>query len=342
MKEKNSRAPATREDDLIEMMKTLLGDSARRVPLGIGDDCAVIGPGPRGTDLLLTTDLLVERTHFQLEWAAPYQIGWKSLAASVSDIAAMGGRPTAAVISIGVRARNRDYFIKSFYEGLSAAADKYGVAVAGGDTVRSELVVVNVTLLGEVARGKAITRKGARPGDIIFITDTCGDSRAGLEILQAAAAAKQKRIEPYMKRLTEYHLTPAPSIDAGLAAAASGAVTAMMDLSDGIAADLPRLCKRSLAGARVRAADFPLSPDFIKWCESSGKPASELALLGGEDYNLLIAADPKKADNLIELVEELGIRITAVGEIAPRKEGLTLAGADGAPLPWPDSGFLHF
>ncbi|MFA6451615.1 MAG: AIR synthase related protein, partial [bacterium] len=139
MDDKNIRSSAEREDDLIEMMKTLLGDSARRIPLGIGDDCAIIGPGPRNTDLLMTTDLLVERTHFQLDWTAPYQLGWKSLAVSVSDIAAMGGRPTSAVISIGLRARSRAYFIKSFYEGIRAAADKYNVSIAGGDTVRSEL-----------------------------------------------------------------------------------------------------------------------------------------------------------------------------------------------------------
>jgi thiamine-monophosphate kinase len=332
----------TGEDDLIEMMKTLLGDSARRIPLGIGDDCAIIGRGPQDTDILITTDMLVEGTHFKLEWASPYQIGWKSMAASVSDIAAMGGRPTSAVVSIGVRARGRDYFIKSFYEGIRAASDTYGVAIAGGDTVRSDVVAVSIAMLGEVAHGKAVTRKGARPGDTIFVTGTCGDSLAGLDILNFFSGKQGKRPLPYQKQLTERHLKPEPSIKAGLAAAASGAVTAMMDLSDGIAADLPRLCKRSLVGAKVNSYNIPVSNDLITWCDETGRTASEYALLGGEDFNLLIAADPKKTNCLLELIEELGMNITAIGEITSRKQGLALLSADGSPLPWPDTGFQHF
>ncbi len=342
MAEKPGVPRASREDELIELMKTLLGDSARSLPLGIGDDCAIVGRDARNMDILLTTDLLVERTHFRLEWMSPYQVGWKSLAASVSDIAAMGGRPTAAVISLGVRARNRDYFIKSFYEGLRAAAEKYGVAVAGGDTVRSDSAIVNVTLLGEVAHGRAVTRKGARPGDLLFVTDTCGDGPAGLDILETVFKSGKKRTEPYQKRLIGRHLTPEPSVEAGLAACASGAATAMMDLSDGAAADLPRLCRRSGVGARVNALGFPVSPDLLKWCEKSGKQPHDFAVAGGEDYNLLIAADPNNADRLVDTIESLGIRITQIGEITPRADGLMLLGPEGLPLPWPDAGFSHF
>ncbi|MFA6451361.1 MAG: AIR synthase-related protein [bacterium] len=209
-------------------------------------------------------------------------------------------------------------------------------AVGARDLARGEV------LLGEAAHGRAITRKGAKPGDIIFVTDSCGDSRAGLEILQDGVALKQKWFEPHMKRLTECHLKPEPSVDAGLAASASGAVNAMMDLSDGLAADLPRLCKRSLVGARIRAADLFISQDLAQWCEETGRKAFDYALLGGEDYNLLMAADPLKTDALFDLVETLGIRLTAIGEIAPRDEGLNLLGPDGEILPWPDAGFDHF
>lgn len=350
---KHSRKETT-EDELIERIKSLLGEPAGgKVALGIGDDAAILAPGRGGTDVLVTTDLLVEGTHFSLEWASPYQIGWKALAASVSDIAAMGGRPTAAFVSVGVRKRNRDYFIESLYQGINACAERYGVAVAGGDTVRSDLAVVNVALLGEVAHGRAIPRKGARPGDALLVTSTCGDSAAGLASIRLKTA-KVMKMTPAMRLLADRHLTPEPSVEAGLAAAASDAVTAMMDLSDGLAEDLPRLAKRSGVGAAVRAADIPVSPELLEYCsmwpespntrpeDRTFKEPVDFALEGGEDYNLLIAADPAKAQNLVLLISNLGIPITPIGEITPRAAGITLTGPDGAQRKWPKSGFRHF
>jgi thiamine-monophosphate kinase len=353
---KDEKLKKMSEDALIERMKVLLGESGRGVAVGIGDDAAVISQPRCELDTLITTDLLVEGTHFRLDWASPYQIGWKSLAASVSDIAAMGGRPTAAVISIGVRPRYGDYFVESLYEGIRACAERYGVTIAGGDTVLSEkAAVINVALTGTVARGRAVLRKGARPGDVLLVTSTCGDSAAGLHIL-GATDGNRKNMTPVMRDLAARHLKPEPSVEAGLAAAASGAVTAMMDLSDGLARDLPRLAKRSVVGAVVRATDIPVSPELAAFCERMNPIEYdekkelfelpyypfELAMSGGEDYNLLMAADPDKADGLISLIGSLGIPITRIGEIVPQSDGLTLITPDGEPHSWPETGFSHF
>mgnify|MGYP001448927556 CR=1 FL=1 len=328
------------EDALIERMKTLLGDPVRDVPLGIGDDCAVIGIGGGDTDLLVTTDLLVEGTHFRLEWSSPYQVGWKAVAANVSDIASMGGRPTFAVVSIGLRARSRDYTVESLYEGISAAARRYGVTVVGGDTVLAERLTVNVALLGEVRRGRALMRKGARPGDLLFVTGTCGDGAAGLDVL---GTVPREDIGPtFMRRLVEAHLKPDPCIEAGVAAASTGAVTAMMDLSDGLAADLPRLALRSGIGARVSSGAVPVSFEMIKWCKRAGRDPLELALGGGEDFNLLMAVKPERADSFAAMVEHAGVPVTEIGRAVPREEGLCLVDENGQARDWPAPGFEHF
>jgi thiamine-monophosphate kinase len=310
------------------------------VRVGIGDDAAVLSEGAGDSETLVTTDLLVEGVHFNLEWASPYQVGWKAAAASVSDIAAMGGRPTAAVVSIGVRPRAREYFVKSLYEGIAAACERYGVVVAGGDTVRSDKAVVNIAMLGRVMKNRAILRKGAVPGDIILVTDTCGDSAAGLEILKTFP--KTEITTPFMKRLVARHLVPEPSLAAALAASASLGPTAMMDLSDGLAADLPRLASRSGVGAVVFEEKIPTSPDLRAWARRTNAPFASLAVRGGEDFNLLITASASKIDEMERNIESAGARSTRIGEIVSRERGITLVSSSGENLSWPNASFLHF
>ncbi|HOX28084.1 MAG TPA: thiamine-phosphate kinase, partial [bacterium] len=293
-------------------------------------------------DTLITTDILVEGTHFKLDYSSPWQIGWKSLAASVSDIAAMGGRPTYAVVSIGIRPRNRAYTVESLYEGIRAAADKYGVSVIGGDTVQSRLIVVNVTLMGEVPKGGAVTRKGAKPGDLIFVTGTCGDGKAGLEALAVCAELGNKRKEQFLQILAQRHLAPEPSLAAGMAARASGAASAMMDLSDGLSSDLPRLCERSKVGAIINISDVPLSEEVKIWAESFGRDPNRIALQGGEDYNLLITAHPEKAPLLVDAIRSANVRITPIGVILQRERGLLVLGRDGTETNLPKPEFEHF
>jgi len=328
------------EDALIERIKTILGPPGPPVRVGIGDDAAALCESADDSETLVTTDLLVEGVHFNLEWASPYQVGWKAIAASVSDIAAMGGKPTAAVVSVGARPRAREYFIKSLYEGIAAACERYGVVIAGGDTVRSDRAIVNIAMLGRARKNRAILRKGAAPGDIILVTETCGDSAAGLEILKSFP--KSEISAPFMRRLVAKHLAPEPSLAAALAASASLAPTAMMDLSDGLAVDLPRLTARSGVGAVIHEEKIPTSPDLRAWARRSDVSFASFAVRGGEDFNLLITASASKVDDLERNIESAGTRATRIGEIVSRERGITLVSSSGEILPWPEASFLHF
>jgi len=335
----NPRGRQPAEDELIELVKAVLGGAQAGAAVTIGDDAAVLRHPAAGEDLVVTTDMLVEGTHFRLEWSSPFQAGWKAMVASVSDIAAMGGRPAWAVVSAGVRARSRENFVKHMYEGIRAAAEKYGVTVAGGDTVRSDTTVINVAMGGTVVRDRALLRRGAKPGDILAVTGTCGDGAAGLEILGDKG---KKNLSPVEKALVDRHLAPATSVEAGLAAAASGAVTAMMDLSDGLAADLPRLAARSGCGAVVRTADLPLSRELADYCRPRGADPVKYALSAGEDFNLLMAVDKGKFEVLLALAESAGAGISAVGQVLGRSAGLKLLTRDGKTQPMPAPGFDHF
>ncbi len=327
------------EDALIEMMRAQLGSPSRHAVLGMGDDAAILAPPSAGHEILITTDLLVEGTHFKLEWSSPYQAGWKAMAASVSDIAAMGGRPTYAVVSIGVRARNRANFIRGMYDGIKAAAERYRVAVVGGDTVRSDRTVINVTMLGEAATGAAVRRCFAKPGDYIYVTGVCGDSAAGFEIL----SRKEKKTDIRNEiELIRRHLAPEPVPEAGIAAAASGAAAAMMDLSDGLAIDLPRMMKSSSCGAIVRTGDIPVSKELVRYCRKNEKDPLDFALRGGEDFNLLIAARPALAEILEAAVEGAGVSAHRIGEVTDTAVGIMLQNGDGKLFPYKADSFKHF
>lgn len=335
MAEKKRRAG---EDELISIIRSSINATSGNVVAGIGDDTAVLKLPKGDCELLFTADMLIEGTHFSTAWSSPYQVGWKAVAANVSDIASMGGRPMSAVVSVGIREKNRETVAKHLAEGIAAAARKYGVDIVGGDTVRAEKMTVNVAMTGQVAKGRAIMRIGAKPGDIIFVTGCCGDSAAGLAILNKKGKNDLNRIE---KLLTDRHLAPEPSLEAGLAAAASSVVTAMMDLSDGLATDLPRLAERSGAGAVLRIGNLPVSSELWQWSGAAGEDSCEYAFAGGEDFNLLMTAPPQGASMLQNLMAAAGIQLTAVGEIVEGRE-LKVINKNEKISDWPDKGFRHF
>ena len=273
--------------------------------VGIGDDCAVIPLSPEtggapASDLLVSTDMLVEGTHFLMEDISPRQLGWKSAAVNISDIAAMGGKPIATFLSLALRKTLPEQWMQEFMEGYNGISEKFGAALLGGDTTCSpDRICINVAVLGTCPRGKARLRSAARPGDLVCVTGTLGDSAAGLRLILGG----QKGAAP---RLMDRHYTPTPRVEEGLALSCLPGVHAMMDISDGVGSDLRHILDESGVGARIDTGKLPISKELQALCSEKGWDPKELALSGGEDYELLFTMDPQETPD---------IPYTVIGEI---------------------------
>ena len=273
--------------------------------VGIGDDCAVIPLSPEtggapASDLLVSTDMLVEGTHFLMEDISPRQLGWKSAAVNISDIAAMGGKPIATFLSLALPKTLPEQWMQEFMEGYNGISEKYGAALLGGDTTCSpDRICINVAVLGTCPRGKARLRSAARPGDLVCVTGTLGDSAAGLRLILGG----QKGAAP---RLMDRHYTPTPRVEEGLALSCLPGVHAMMDISDGVGSDLRHILDESGVGARIDTGKLPISKELQDLCIKKGWDPRELALCGGEDYELLCTMDPQETPD---------IPYTVIGEI---------------------------
>lgn len=271
---------------------------------GIGDDCAVL-PQHSGLRTLVSTDMLVEGTHFLLEDITPYRLGWKSAAVNISDIAAMGGKPVATFLSLALPSKGDSCvdaeWMDEFIRGYKAVSDIFGVALLGGDTTSSGMgLCINVTVLGEAAPDRIKTRDAARVGDLVCVTGPLGDSGAGLGIVLARTAhngTADASVTPVaydsgLETLVTRHYEPMPCVREGLVLGACPAVHAMMDISDGIASDLRHILKASGVGAEIDTAALPLSAELQEYCERNALDATEFALASGEDYQLLFTMDP--------------------------------------------------
>lgn len=311
MATKNNPAMANGEFGFIEKIKKLFGTTEGLV--GIGDDCAVIPMGE--SDLLVTTDMLIEGVHFLRSDATPEQVGYKSVAVNLSDIAAMGGRPIGTFLSIALPKDAQGEWAERFMEGFAEISRHYGVPLLGGDTTSSlRDVAVNVAVVGTCPHGKAILRSGARVGDTIFVTGPLGDSGAGLKLLLEKAERT-----PEEDFLVERHYTPTPRLGEGLALAATGLVGAMMDISDGIASDLGHILKASGVGARVELDALPTSEQLERVCERKGWSAFEIAASAGEDYELLLTASEEITQMVDFPLYPIGKIIDGGAEIEWRK-----------------------
>ena len=301
---------------------------------GIGDDAAVLEFTP-GALVLATCDMLVEGRHFLRQHITPYQLGRKALAVNLSDIAAMGGTPRHVLVSIGLPPDLGVEFVEGIYEGMKGLAAATSVNIVGGDTVRSpERVIVAVAVLGAVARGKAITRAGARTGDLVCVTGTLGASAAGLALLAAGEASAE------FVAVVRAHTRPEPPVEAGVALAEAGLATAMIDLSDGIASDLGHLARRSGVGASVAAERLPIARVTREAARALGEDPIRWALHGGEDYELLFTVPPERFRAVPPLLAPLGVVATIVGEVGG--EGVRLRAPDGSERPLTPAGFRHF
>lgn len=303
---------------------------------GIGDDAAAtLLDGERC--LLSSVEMLVEGVHFSLTYTPPHTLGRKSISVAVSDIAAMGGVARYILLSIGVPQREgMDLsFFKDFYRGVKEATEAYDLRLIGGNISSSgERLVVGVTVLGEVERQKVVLRSGARLGDRIFVTGTIGDSALGLRLLK-------KGIEngPYEEAIKK-HLNPLPRLKEGKGLAERGIVTAMIDISDGLLADLGHILEESGLGARVYMSQLPLSRAMRSYLEEHPQDRL-LPLKGGEDYELLFTAPPSAEERIKELSAETCCPITCIGEVVSREEGMLILDEDGKPLHIDKGGFDH-
>lgn len=291
---------------------------------GIGDDCAVI-PQQTGLDSLFSTDMLIEGTHFLLEHADPYRLGWKSAAVNLSDIAAMGGKAVASFLSFALPGDLPEGWVSQFISGYKDISELFQCPLMGGDTTRSlDRLCISVTVLGESKSGQAKLRSSAEEGDLICTSGFIGDSAAGLDCILSHTADT-----PLTEALIRRHYLPMPRIKEGLALAQIEGVHAMMDISDGIGSDLRHILKASQKGAVIDCRKLPISEETRQYCSLSGKDPLEFALSGGEDYELLFTISP-------DAEKDLTINHFVIGEIV-RGEGVSWQGTDKDYL-----GFRHF
>jgi thiamine-monophosphate kinase len=299
----------------------------------VGDDAAVLDI-PAGRQVVVTTDMLVENIHFRRDWGDAYSIGWKAAAANLSDLAAMGAEPGYAFIALGVSEEDTVEGLERLYDGFSDCLNRYGARLAGGDTSASpQGLVVSVTLLGTVEAGRALTRTGARIGDALLVTGTLGNAAAGIRLLETLGAAKAERTH---RDLVNAYRRPPPRVPAGRAAAATGKVRAALDLSDGLAGDLVKLCAASGVGARIERARLPLSDGLRAAATELGQDPAALSLSGGEDYELLLSVPVSDVEAVQAATAAVGVPCTVIGEIA--RSGLRVIEPDGTETDLADAG----
>lgn len=310
----------------------------RTVVLGIGDDAAAFKVS-EDNFVLITCDMLIEGHHFILNKITPWQLGYKSLAVNLSDIAAMGGVPRHSVISIGWPDYVDLAYTENFYDGFKELAGQFGVNILGGDTVKAPQLVINVTVIGEIDR-YPITRKGALPGDVIAVTGRLGASGAGLDLIRSEDALAILPGDVY-RNLTNAHLIPVPRMLEARVLAASGSVTAMIDISDGLASEINHIAAESNVGAIIYADLLPVDGDTKLAGEKLNKDYRQWALFGGEDYELLFTLPAAKVSSIRDALGDQGVGFTIIGDVCPKKTGVLLASKDGK-TPLHGHGYNHF
>jgi thiamine-monophosphate kinase len=304
---------------------------------GIGDDAAVVD-APSGP-LVITTDMLIERVHFIRNTISFRQLGYKSLAVNLSDIAAMGATPLDAFLSIAVPDSVSVEELDELYAGMKELAADSRVNLLGGDTTGSkDDLCINVVVTGTAPAREILYRSGARVGDRIVVTGTLGDSAGGLQLLLGRATADGE----VAARLLEAHYLPQLYLREARVLAASGAAGAAIDLSDGLASDLGHVCRRSGVGAVVEVEALPLSSELLAMCGDNAIDPVPLALGGGEDYRLMATVDPERLDELRTAVAEAtGRELFDIGRIVAG-DSIGLRGADGTVTRLEPAGWDHF
>jgi thiamine-monophosphate kinase len=329
------------------------------VLLGVGDDCAVLDLNA-DTLLLATCDSQVEGVHFTLQTASPEEIGRKALAVNLSDIAAMGGTPRFALVSLILPSHFSLPTLDGIYAGLQREAELFSTLIVGGNVSgagKSAQLAIDITLLGIADRGHVLTRSGAHIGDVLCVTGHPGDSAAGLHTLLHPLASSEPALdaagetkpplaysEPALSTVRTAHRTPHPRVREGQLLAQLGPeiVTSLLDISDGLSGDLVHICERSHVGARVEVAALPFSPSILTIAVEAQYDPLLWTLHGGEDYELLFTVSPAHLQHVRDLIQNTtGTPVTPIGTILPASDGLQLLFPDNHIEPMPVKSWNH-
>jgi thiamine-monophosphate kinase len=325
------------EFGLIERLIARLGTPGEGVVVGPGDDAAAVRLGG-GATALVTADLLLEGVHFEIGLSSPSDVGWKALAVNLSDIAAMGGVPRFALVSLGSPPATPAATLEQLYAGLDECARSFGVSVVGGDTAKADRLIVSVAVVGEPGNGPIVQRTGALPGDVLCVTGALGGAAAGLALLRSAS--HDERAAALVERfplLAKAHRRPVPRIREGIAAARSGA-SAMIDISDGLARDIGHICEASGCGAVLSGEKIPLAEGIDDVAGWAGVDSLAFAAGGGDDYELAMAVPPAALEELRRAIGPASLAI--IGEVTEGSD-VTLE-RDGVRMELDSLGWDHF
>lgn len=326
------------ERGLVDRIRARLPAAPPWVVHGVGDDAAVLEP-VRGTLDVVTTDALVEGVHFERAFGTPRDLGHKALAINLSDLAAMGAAPRAAVLSLALPAEMPVADVDALLDGVIELATQHRVALVGGNVARSSgPLFVDMTALGTVKRRSTLTRAGARPGDDLYVSGTVGAAAAGLHWLRQHSSPAP--VDAAMADCVRRYLRPEPRVRLGMLVGRNRAANAAIDLSDGLGDGVRHLTEPGDLGAIIEASAVPVDPCARRWFEQNGIDPIDAALRGGEDYELLLAIAPSPRRRTALLHRLAGrVPLTRIGTVT-ETAGLVLRGADGdTPLP---PGYTHF
>jgi len=324
------------EDRVVKMLGTRFGARRRIVEKGIGDDAAVLRLPGALEKWVVTTDMLVEDVDFRRAWQTPEQLGARALSVNISDLAAMGARPRYYTVALGIPSGIGERWIEAFYRGLTSAGARHGAVLIGGDLslVPCDLVIT-ITAVGESLGGRLLYRSGGRTGDVLYVTEVLGKAAAGLALLERGQVRGRTAAQ---RAALDAHRGPVPRCTAGLWLAQSGLAGAMMDLSDGLSMDLPRLCEASVAGAEILLSQLPVFREAGAW----GCDPAELALHGAEDFELLFSIRAEKVARFEASYPRSLPRVTRIGRLTRNREIVCIAAPGARPRPLPRKGFDHF
>lgn len=274
------------ERDLIDLIQAKTVRKHNQLLQGIGDDCGIFTSLP-GTDWLITTDMLVEDVHFNTKWHSPFLLGRKSLAVNLSDIAAMAGSPKFVLLSLVIPKRYDNSWLTAYIEGFTSLLDEYNCVLIGGDTVSGERLTFSITVLGTAIHNTAVCRTGASPGDSVYVAGHLGSAAAGLYVCKEQNYTISDTEGSKWPELIRCHLDPIPQVRLGQQLNKTGFITAMQDISDGVATDLSHICQKSGVAGVLWGDQIPGHPELYELCRQNNLEPLDFQLRGGEDYLLL-------------------------------------------------------